>query len=93
MGTTGVIMTPSQVQQTGGAVWDVWYSSVSTGMLSSSSNTVMELSLYFDFGVILVQDASIFDILAWWKQQENIYPVLATMARDLLTIPMSFVAL
>ena len=38
-----------------------------------------------------MQDASSFDLLAWWKQNESVYPVLATMARDLLTIPMSSV--
>lgn len=33
-----------------------------------------------------------FDILAWWKNHEVIYPVLSTMARDLLTTPLSTLA-
>ena len=54
MGTTGVNMTPLEVQQTSEAIWDVWYSSLSTGMASSlsSSNTVTDLSSYLDVGVI-----------------------------------------
>ncbi|XXG40554.1 hypothetical protein AAC387_Pa01g1240 [Persea americana] len=59
---------------------------------SSSSNIVTELSSYLNIGVIRVHDASSFDLLAWWKQNESFYLVLATMARDLLTIPMSSVA-
>eukprot|EP00268_Persea_americana_P016995 TRINITY_DN18106_c0_g2_i13.p1 TRINITY_DN18106_c0_g2~~TRINITY_DN18106_c0_g2_i13.p1 ORF type:complete len:163 (-),score=20.80 TRINITY_DN18106_c0_g2_i13:34-522(-) len=94
MGTTEVSMTPSRIQQIGEAVWDVWYSFMSTRMASSSnsSNTVTELSSYLDVGVIRVHDASSFDLLAWWKQTESVCPVLATMARDLLTIPISSVA-
>ncbi|KAK1264305.1 hypothetical protein QJS04_geneDACA019941 [Acorus gramineus] len=33
-----------------------------------------------------------FDVLAWWKGQENRFPVLSAMARDLLTVPASQVA-
>ena len=93
-GTTGFSMGHSEVQQTGVGEWDVWYSSLSTGMVSSSSssNTVTDLSSYLDVGVIRVQDASSFDLLAWWKQNESIYSVLAPMARDLLTILMSSLA-
>lgn len=32
-----------------------------------------------------------FDILGWWKAQEGTYPVLALVARDLLTIYVSTV--
>ena len=96
MDTTGLSMRHSEVQQTSAGEWDVWYSSLSMGMASSSSsslsNTVTELSSYLDVGVIRVQNASNFDLLAWWNQNESVYPVLATMARDLLTIPMSSVA-
>lgn len=33
-----------------------------------------------------------FDVLGWWKAQESMYPMLAAMARDLLSIPVSTVA-
>ncbi|KAI8538477.1 hypothetical protein RHMOL_Rhmol09G0107100 [Rhododendron molle] len=32
------------------------------------------------------------DVLAWWKRNEDKYPVLSIMARDLLTPPVSIVA-
>jgi hypothetical protein len=33
-----------------------------------------------------------FDLLAWWKDKENQFPILAAMARDLLTVQASTVA-
>jgi len=33
-----------------------------------------------------------FDILAWWKGQSTRFPILSTMARDVLAIPISTVA-
>jgi hypothetical protein len=33
-----------------------------------------------------------FDILAWWKVHAPKYPVLASMARDMLAVPVSTVA-
>ncbi|KAK1424635.1 hypothetical protein QVD17_19968 [Tagetes erecta] len=39
------------------------------------------------------QDFENFDILAWWKDNEFRFPTLATMARDLLTVQASTVAL
>ncbi|KAD1995855.1 hypothetical protein E3N88_42061 [Mikania micrantha] len=33
-----------------------------------------------------------FDILAWWKAKESEFPILAAMARDLLTVQASTVA-
>ena len=62
MGIAWVSMNPSEVQQTGEAVW---YSSLSTSMASgsSSSNTMTELFSYLDIGVIRVHDVSSFDIL------------------------------
>ena len=52
---------------------------------------VTKLSSHLDSGILRLHDAYSFNILAWWKQHENMFPVLAAMARDLLTIPMSFV--
>ncbi|KAL6911431.1 hypothetical protein ACP4OV_000236 [Aristida adscensionis] len=33
-----------------------------------------------------------FEVLKWWKRNEETYPVLAKMSRDLLAIPLSTVA-
>ncbi|KAJ0827795.1 putative transcription factor/ chromatin remodeling BED-type(Zn) family [Helianthus annuus] len=38
------------------------------------------------------QEFKNFDLLAWWKSNENQFPILATMARDLLTVQASTVA-
>jgi hypothetical protein len=37
-------------------------------------------------------DTKEFDILAWWKSNASIYPILAEIARDILDIPISSVA-
>ena len=36
--------------------------------------------------------SSDFDILAWWKANSSKYPILQTIARDILVIPISTVA-
>ena len=71
-------------------MWDMFYSRLSKA--SSLSNTMTELSSYLDSGILQMQDASSFDVLAWWKQHENMFLVLVAIARDLQTIPMSYVA-
>jgi len=38
------------------------------------------------------EDFQNFDILAWWKEKEGQFPILAAMARDLLTVQASTVA-
>uniref|UniRef100_A0A8I6YW14 Transposase n=1 Tax=Hordeum vulgare subsp. vulgare TaxID=112509 RepID=A0A8I6YW14_HORVV len=38
------------------------------------------------------EDGADFDILAWWKRHAEKFPILATMARDFLAIPLSTVA-
>ena len=38
------------------------------------------------------EDKKGFDILKWWKDNENRFPVLSRMARDLLAVPISTVA-
>ncbi|GKC11259.1 zinc finger BED domain-containing protein RICESLEEPER 2-like protein [Tanacetum coccineum] len=42
---------------------------------------------------LTLQEFENFDILGWWKEWESQFPVLATMARDLLTVQASTVAL
>jgi hypothetical protein len=41
-----------------------------------------------------VKDTSDFDILEWWKIHSNqqMYPILASLARDILVVPVSTVA-
>jgi len=54
-----------------------------------------ELGMYFGTNFILSmtsQEFKNFDILAWWKGKEPQFPVLAAMARDLLTVQASTVA-
>ena len=54
-----------------------------------------ELALYkaTDFiSTYTNEDFEQFDLLAWWKGKENAFPILATMARDLLTVQASTVA-
>ena len=38
------------------------------------------------------EDTKKFDILAWWKGQSTRFPILCTLARDVLAIPISTVA-
>ena len=38
------------------------------------------------------EDTKMFDILAWWKGQSTRFPILCTLARDVLAIPISTVA-
>jgi hypothetical protein len=38
------------------------------------------------------EDYRKFDILAWWKGQSSRFPILSSMARDVLAIPISTVA-
>ena len=38
------------------------------------------------------EDGDDFDVLAWWKRHAEKFPILASMARDFLAIPLSTVA-
>lgn len=48
--------------------------------------------LNIDHGYEIMNENVQFDILAWWKEHQKIYPILSTIARDLLTPPVSTVA-
>jgi len=48
-----------------------------------------EIDMYFEEDC--VEDIENFDILAWWKAHAEKFPVLSTMARDFLAIPLSTV--
>ncbi|KAF7124630.1 hypothetical protein RHSIM_Rhsim12G0104300 [Rhododendron simsii] len=66
--------------------------SSSLGIGSSNVTSRVELSKYLELESVSVNDRINFDILAWWKKNEEKYPVLSIMARDLLTPPVSSVA-
>ncbi|KAL4367339.1 hypothetical protein GQ457_05G015320 [Hibiscus cannabinus] len=51
---------------------------------NNTSETTTELDIYL--GDKCVRDNDSFDILAWWSVQTNNYPILMSMARDILAI-------
>ena len=61
---------------------------------SASKPQRSDLEMYLDEAVHPKQKGSIdnFDILAWWRLNATKYPILAPMARDILSIPVSTVA-
>lgn len=50
-----------------------------------------DLKKYLDDDVENIPDDK-FDILGWWKMNELKYPLVAKMARDILTIPITSVS-
>ncbi|KZV16794.1 hypothetical protein F511_40805 [Dorcoceras hygrometricum] len=54
----------------------------------------MELENYltttFDFSA--TDDEDTFDILRWWAQKKQVYPILSLMAKEILACPVSTVA-
>ncbi|KAL5724555.1 hypothetical protein ACHQM5_007798 [Ranunculus cassubicifolius] len=58
---------------------------------SSIQAAKSELQQYLDQPVYKVKKDEVFDVLEWWKAEEGNYPILSTLARDLLTIPVSTV--
>ena len=51
---------------------------------------MVELDHYLEDDVLLWFDD--FDILVWWKQNGLKYPILQTIVRDVIAIPVSTVA-
>ncbi|KAF7148618.1 hypothetical protein RHSIM_Rhsim03G0138800 [Rhododendron simsii] len=70
--------------------WDFVSSNLGTG--SSTVTSRIELEKYLDLESVNTNDRRDLDVLAWWKKNEDKYPVLSIMARDLLTPPVSTVA-
>ncbi|KAF7127238.1 hypothetical protein RHSIM_Rhsim11G0003000 [Rhododendron simsii] len=64
----------------------------SLGIGSSNVTSRVELSKYLELESVSANDRINFDILAWWEKNEEKYPILSIMARDLLTPPVSSVA-
>jgi len=42
--------------------------------------------------LVPLREGEEFDVLRWWKRNQDQYPILAKMARDFLAIPLSTVA-
>ncbi|XP_019199775.1 PREDICTED: zinc finger BED domain-containing protein RICESLEEPER 2-like [Ipomoea nil] len=54
------------------------------------SRKITELEVYLS--EVIVDEDDSFDLLRWWKQQSERFPVLSKMARDILAVPISTVA-
>jgi hypothetical protein len=51
-----------------------------------------EVHTYLGDSLVPSREGEEFDVLRWWKRNQDQYPVLAKMARDFLAIPLSTVA-
>ena len=60
---------------------------------TSSPNNTTNIDRYLSVETISFEDNEDFEILEWWKKQQIKYLVLSIIARDVLTVPMSTVAL
>ncbi|XP_038984879.1 zinc finger BED domain-containing protein RICESLEEPER 1-like [Phoenix dactylifera] len=59
---------------------------------SSKRSKRSELDSYLDDDVLPDLENKEFDILAWWKSNATVYPILSRIARDVLAIPVSTVS-
>ncbi|CAM8981773.1 unnamed protein product [Rhodiola kirilowii] len=59
--------------------------------LNKSAQT-FDLQMYLDLATIEVDDDDNFNLLGWWKNNCFLYPVLSSLAKDLLAVPASTVA-
>ncbi|KAJ1266519.1 hypothetical protein BS78_08G157500 [Paspalum vaginatum] len=55
-------------------------------------STRSEVDTYQDDPLVQSKEGEEFDVLRWWKRNQDKYPMLAKMARDFLAIPLSTVA-
>jgi len=67
--------------------------SVSSGPSSASAGSIVspglsELTVYLDSDNVVAYDDD-FDILNWWHEHKLTYPVLCTLAKDIMTVPVS----
>ncbi|KAL9690005.1 hypothetical protein QQ045_010398 [Rhodiola kirilowii] len=46
-----------------------------------------DLQMYLDLATIEVEDDDNFNLLGWWKNNCSLYPVLSSLAKDLLSVP------
>ncbi|CAM8927797.1 unnamed protein product [Rhodiola kirilowii] len=59
---------------------------------SGASSHTSDLQMYLDLATIEVEDDNNFNLLGWWKANHTLYPILSSLARDLLSVPASTVA-
>lgn len=69
---------------------DIVFTLLSQRRESAIQSCKTDLQRYLDQPAIRANNKD-FDVLKWWKLQAGTYPILSTMARDLLTIPVSTV--
>ncbi|KAK3198352.1 hypothetical protein Dsin_021767 [Dipteronia sinensis] len=64
------------------------------GSSSSSSTTYSELEYYLSTSFEFIEDTEVkkFDILHWWNGHERYFPILAMIAKNILSTPVSTVA-
>ncbi|CAM8968209.1 unnamed protein product [Rhodiola kirilowii] len=55
-------------------------------------NQTSDLQMYLDLATIEVEDDNSFHLLGWWKNNYTLYPILSSLAKDLLSVPVSTVA-
>ena len=60
---------------------------------TNSPNNTTNIDRYLSVETIPFEDNEDFDILEWWKKQQIKYPVLSIIARDVLTVSVSTIAL
>ncbi|KAI3984968.1 hypothetical protein MKX01_004736 [Papaver californicum] len=72
---------------------DSFWQSKSHNMRDPLSTISEELTRYYaEPEPPILEDMKNFDILGWWKTNEQRYPVLSCIARDVLAVPVSVVA-
>jgi len=61
---------------------------------STTNQRFNEITLFVNSPLVEVDPESHerFDILRWWKENKKSFPILSTIARDILTVPVSTVA-
>ncbi|CAH9088287.1 unnamed protein product [Cuscuta epithymum] len=58
---------------------------------TTEQSALNEISLYINYEVDFDENDE-FDILKWWKSKERMFPILAQMAKQVLSMPVSTVA-
>lgn len=67
------------------------FASMTSTPCTSYSAQVSELNSYLDADPLLVSDDDL-DILVWWQEHKQTYPVLSILAKDVLTVPVSTIS-
>ena len=63
------------------------FASSASGSPSSAAGN--ESAAYLNDRPLVVHDEDDFNILEWWRDHKQTYPVLSILARDVLTVPVS----